>query len=104
VKNLRLNLTDAAVRDILEQVDWFASQDDPGLGDRWERAVGDALLRLIRHPRAGASCHFTSSELHGVRRIPVGGFPNHLIFYRLRDSDLLILRVLHGARDLEPLL
>jgi plasmid stabilization system protein ParE len=33
----------------------------------------------------------------------VSGFPKHLIFYRVEKDTLLILRVIHGARDLESL-
>jgi plasmid stabilization system protein ParE len=29
--------------------------------------------------------------------------PKHLVFYSIKDNDVLILRVLHGARDLETL-
>ena len=32
------------------------------------------------------------------------GFPNHLIFVRAEEATLIVMRVLHGARDLEGLL
>lgn len=37
----------------------------------------------------------------GLRSFPVG---KYLIFYRLIDGGLEIVRVLHGARDIENLL
>jgi plasmid stabilization system protein ParE len=39
----------------------------------------------------------------GIRRVPISRFPKHLVFDSVEDSDVLILRVLHGARDLEGL-
>jgi len=51
----------------------------------------------------GAPCRFSPTELHGIRRVTISGFPKHLVFYRVEDNDVLILRVLHGARDLESL-
>jgi len=33
----------------------------------------------------------------------VPGFSKHLIFYTIESDRLLILRVVHGARDLESL-
>jgi plasmid stabilization system protein ParE len=35
--------------------------------------------------------------------MPVAGFTKFLIFYQTRDLETLILRVVHGARDLESL-
>jgi len=35
--------------------------------------------------------------------MPVPGFAKHLIFYTIENDKLLILRVVHGARDLESL-
>jgi toxin ParE1/3/4 len=32
------------------------------------------------------------------------GFDSHLIFYRARESGIEIIRVLHGARDIGPIL
>jgi toxin ParE1/3/4 len=51
----------------------------------------------------GPLCHFKAEELLDVRRALVAGFPRHLVFYRFHDKELFILRVVHGARDLESL-
>jgi len=40
-------------------------------------------------------------EHHGIRRRPVG---NYLIFYRVGDARILIVHIVHGARDYESLL
>lgn len=42
-------------------------------------------------------------ELEGVRRTMISGFPKHLLFYRFDEEEVFILRVVHGARDLERL-
>jgi toxin ParE1/3/4 len=74
------------------------------LGERWSKAVTSAVLRILKNPRSGVPCQFGPAELHSIRRIPISGFPKHLIFYSVEDRTVLILRVLHGARDLESLL
>ncbi len=43
------------------------------------------------------------SSLIGTRRMPVAGFAKHLIFYQSSERKILVLRVVHGARDLESL-
>lgn len=65
-------------------------------------------MRVVERPGAGALCNFKPAELHDVRRISLAGFPKHLLFYELKEKEkekeILVLRVLHGARDLESLL
>jgi len=39
----------------------------------------------------------------GLRAWPIDGFRNHLVFYRPTDEGVDIVRVLHGARDIEAL-
>jgi toxin ParE1/3/4 len=103
VKRSRIHLSDAAANDIIEQADWYEERANSRLGNRWESAVAQALLRIVKNPRSGAPCTFKASELRGARRVSVSGFPKHLIFYRVEKDALLILRVIHGARDLESL-
>ena len=99
----RVAFSDAAIADILEQSDWYEAQADRNLAQRWEEAVTATLLRITQMPGAGSPCRFTAAELRGTRRMPVAGFAKHLIFYQSRESEILVLRVVHGARDLESL-
>jgi plasmid stabilization system protein ParE len=103
VKKLKLSLSDAAATDILEQADWYERQANTRLSRRWNRAVWSALSLLAGYPRSGALCTFTSRELREIRRAYVSGFPKHLIFYRIESDRIFVLRVAHGARDLESL-
>jgi toxin ParE1/3/4 len=103
VKPSQIVLTDAAVNDILEQAAWYQEQSGLKLADRWEKAVSSILLRLAANPAAGALCSFKAIELAGTRRMPVPRFPKHLVFYRLQNEEMVILRIVHGARDLESL-
>jgi plasmid stabilization system protein ParE len=97
VKKLRLVLSDAAIADVVERADWYR-----GHGIR--KAVGEdcdlALVRIVSNPAAGTRCSFQSIDLRDVRRTTIAEFPKHLLFYRLREADVFILRVVHGARDL----
>lgn len=49
----------------------------------------------------GALRQFTNSRLDGVRSWPIRHFMNYLIFYRPIDGGVEVLRILHGARDIE---
>ena len=98
-----ITLSEATAADILEQADWYEAHADPELAQRWERAVTSTLLRLVRVPNAGSRCNFKAAELRSTRRVAVLGFPRHLVFYQSQGDDLVVLRVVHGARDLESL-
>jgi toxin ParE1/3/4 len=99
----RLAFSDAAIGDILEQFDWYAQKASRKLATHWESQVTSTLLRIVERPGTGSSCNFGAEQLAGTRRMPVQGFPRHLIFYQARQGEILILRIVHGARDLESL-
>jgi toxin ParE1/3/4 len=103
VKKTRISFSDAAIADILEQSDWYEAQADHNLAQRWQEAVTATLLRIARRPGTGSPCTFTVGELRGTSRVPVAGFAKHLIVYQSRAAEILVLRVLHGAPDLEGL-
>ena len=103
MKKPRLVFSDTAVADILEQADWYRAQSGRSLALRWERAVTSAIKDVVRRPAAGSPCTFSSLELEGVRRTLITKFPKHLLFYRFTEEEVFVLRVVHGARDLESL-
>jgi toxin ParE1/3/4 len=100
----RLVLSDAAVADILEQAEWYSTQSGRALAERWENAVTSAVKYVLSHPTAGMLCRFRSHELRNLRRASVPGFRKHVLFYTFDSEQIFVLRVVHGARDLEPLL
>ena len=103
MKKPRLVFSDAAVADILEQADWYLAQSGRSLALRWERAVASAIKDVVRGPAVGSPCTFASVELQDVRRVLIPKFPKHLLFYRFTKEEVFVLRVVHGARDLEKL-
>jgi len=103
LKKVQLVLSDLAVADILEQADWYIAKSGHPLAKRWDKAVTATVLRTLRNPASGKVCSFRAPELRDVRRLPIGGFPKHLLFYKVRRSQFIILRVVHGARDLGAL-
>jgi toxin ParE1/3/4 len=67
------------------------------LADRFIDSVTARFCLLADHPRIGRR----RPDLRaGLRSYPAG---DYLIFYRLEGPDVLILRVLHGSRDIRAL-
>ncbi len=103
MRRRRLVFSDASIADILEQAEWYAAQSGRPLARRWEKAVTTAISHLLTRPATGAPCKFRSPALRDVRRATISRFPKHLLFYRFDDDEVFVLRVVHGARDLERL-
>lgn len=102
----KLRISEAASVSILEQADYYLQTSDVALAQRWETAVDEAVRSLLDWPERGTLCYFRSRSLTDVRWIFVSGFPKHMIFYRFlpQEDAILIVQVLHGARDLETIL
>lgn len=79
----------------------YIGERNPDAADRFLRAAQDAIERLAAMPGTGAPRKFPNPELAGIRSLPIRGFENYLIFYLPTDEGIDVLRVIHGARDLD---
>lgn len=62
------------------------------------------MERLAAMPGMGGRYESDNLELAGVRVFPVSRIRNYLIFYRPTPQGIEVLRVLHGARDIDRVL
>ena len=90
-------------QDLIEQYEYIA-RDSVEAAERFLSAVETAVAQLAGMPRIGAPWKSPHLQLAGVRTWLVPRFPNHVIFYREREDGIEVLRVLHGARDIQSLL
>ena len=89
-----------ARRDLLEAVQWIA-RDNPAAARALREVGAKAARRLAGYPGIG----MVKTELADppVRFLTLTAFP-HVIVYDSDRRPPLILRVLHGARDLPDIL
>ena len=97
----------AARADLVAQ--WVFYADDvgnPELADRFAACAESTFKKLAHTPGLGRSRQFRSPKAKNLRSWKVADFPKHLIFYRPLPDErgVEIIRVLHGARDLDALL
>jgi len=72
---------------------------NPEIANRLIDSITERFLVLARHPYLGRP---RDEELGaGLRSFPVG---EYVVVYCVENQDVLILRVVHGRRDLEGLL
>lgn len=93
-----------ALDDIWEASAWLAERVDAELALKFVDCVENSISELSKQPGLGPKVRLKNPQLQGMRFWRVDGFPNHLVFYQMDDQNLVIVRVLHGARDLDALL
>lgn len=68
------------------------------IANRLIDSITDRFFLLASHPQVGRARNDDLGP--GMRSFPVG---EYVIVYRIEDENVLILRVVHGRRDLEAL-
>jgi toxin ParE1/3/4 len=86
-----------ASRDIESIIDYVADRSSFDLAERLLDKINDKCKRLTSFPGMGKKRDELSPN---VRSFPVD---NYLVFYRLIEDDIEILRVVSGYRDLRDL-
>jgi len=78
----------------LEGIWSFIATDNVGAADQTVATVLDTAERIADMPGMGAR---RDDIRRGLRTFPVG---KYLIFYRLIDTGIEVMRVVHGQRNL----
>jgi toxin ParE1/3/4 len=77
----------------LDEILGYLSQRSPLGATHVEARLRRALDHISRHPQAAEEI----SQRPGVRRLPLSRYP-YVIYYEVIDDEVMILRILHGAR------
>ncbi len=85
------------VWDDLREIGLRISEDNPEAADRFFTAAKDAFELLKQHPRIG---RLRSFSIAGVRSWVIPDFKNYIVFYLSTATEVQILAIVHGARDL----
>jgi len=98
----RLVVRAQADRD-LDELAEFIGRDSPSAAYGLLDAAVETFEHLVETPEMGSPRDFARKGMEGIRVWPVRGYPNHLIFYRVSADAVEVIRVAHGARDLDRL-
>ena len=88
---MRIRWLDLAVDDLEEIADYIA-QDNPKAANRMVARLWSSVQNLSNNPEAGRP-----GRVFGTRELIVSQTP-FIVPYRISDSEIQILRVLHGSR------
>jgi len=93
----RFSITEEAISDLDEIWDYIA-EDNPFAANRVIDSIWDVFDLLVDNPRMG--------RIFQTRNAAIRVFPHnqYLIFYRPEREGILILRILHGRRNIDDLI
>jgi plasmid stabilization system protein ParE len=94
----------SAEEDLLRQVEWYAEKGLPDIAMRFRDAVREAINAPAATPGAGTPKHSPNPQLTGLRTWPVGGFEDFRVYYQPHTDIVIVLRILHGKRDIGRIL
>ena len=92
----RLTITESARADLREIRDYIA-KDNPAAARRFVERLRTQARKLAAMPGIGRSRKDLRPDLFSF---PVG---RHVLFYRPQPGGIVLVRVIHGARDLPAL-
>lgn len=95
---MKVVITEAAFADMLS-IGRFIMQDSPIRAGSFMDELFETCQKLENMPKIHPL--LPGREDSGIRRKIHG---NHLIFFRITDTSVDVLHVLHGARDYERIL
>jgi plasmid stabilization system protein ParE len=87
--------------DVAEEIEKLAKRAGANTAHRWDAGVQRTIKDLLAQPYLGRERKDLTPPT--IRSWRVRGFPRWLIFYRVEDPKLVLLRVRYGAMDLPAL-
>ena len=95
--NRKLAVTAEARNDVIEAFYYLAERSESVADRFW--AAADATFQHLAQQPMGERLRPRNVLLHELRLWHIEGFENHLVFYRVTDDAVEIIRVLHAARE-----
>ena len=83
----------------LREIAFYIARDNKQRARSFVRELQDKARELVNMPLAFPKV--PRFERHGIRRRSYRGY---LIFYQIEDDRIVIVHILHGARDAEAIL
>lgn len=94
----RVTFSPLAAADVEAIWDYTSENWDEAQAERYVTRLRSAIESLAKHSRPGRACN----EIRpGYRKLLVG---SHLLFYRMNDSGIEVVRILHQRMDVDEYL
>ena len=102
--NYRLIVKDRATQDLRQLANYILVNGNGQIAVKFLNSAELTFEQLLITPSMGKITRLVESRLGEIRQWRIKDFKDYLIFYRIQDTTVEILRVFHGARDLADIL
>jgi plasmid stabilization system protein ParE len=93
--------SDDFIADVERQFEWYAVNANWKIAERYLAAIESTCQLLVQHPQFGPRVGFSHPRLCDWRFIVVfRPFQKHILFYEIKDDEVLLRRAMHGHRNL----
>jgi toxin ParE1/3/4 len=94
----------AADQDLDDQAAYLATEASVEMGLRFYDATSITFGNIASMPSIGKPWPSANERLAGLRVWRVEAFENYLIFYRIADTGIEIIRIIQAALDIDCVL
>jgi toxin ParE1/3/4 len=91
-------LSPQAARD-LEELHRHIAADNPASAAQVRTAILDLADFLTQHPGLGRRISGPGKRHAQIRWLVVTSYRNHLVFFQPHEKSIMVVRILHAARD-----
>jgi toxin ParE1/3/4 len=91
------------IEDDLLEIWSFIAADNPEAAERVVSAAYRTFEMLAQNPKLGSRARLKKETVPETRQFVVTDFPTYMAYYRVLDDGVEILRVVHGARNIDSL-
>jgi toxin ParE1/3/4 len=96
----RIIKSDLALNDLEEQAEYIR-QDNPRAALRFLEAAEATFRQLASMPGIGERFETDNPLYRDLRGFPISKFSSRVVYYKPLADGVIIIRVLHGARDVD---
>jgi toxin ParE1/3/4 len=82
----------------------YLSKINPDSALKFFDSTRQSFAEIARNPEIGRIYPINNPRLKGLRKWQVRDFRKYLIFYRVQETSIEILRVLQGSQDINRIL
>lgn len=99
-----VNIRPRAIEDIETCAKHLEVNATPEVALRFRSSIMQTVKQIEAMPGAGSPRQVKNSRLSGLRMRSVPGFRNYLLFYITPQGGVEIVRLFHGAQDVNRIL
>ncbi|MCB9767395.1 MAG: type II toxin-antitoxin system RelE/ParE family toxin [Candidatus Omnitrophica bacterium] len=88
----------------MRDIYFYIAADSEQAADRFLVELEAAYERLLQMPRIGKPRAVENPRVPELRSWPIPGFEDIMVFDQPLEDSIEVMRILHGKRDLDPIL